>query len=1150
MRLRRLDLTRFGHFTDFSLDFGPSEEGKPDLHIIFGPNEAGKTTAFDGYLSLLFGIPARSKYNFLHDYENMRIGGTLEIDDEAIDLVRIKRNKGDLITPSGDVANPTLLLHALDGIDRDQYRAMFSLDDETIEAGGEDILASQGNLGELLFSAAAGLSDLGSVLDDARANVDLFHKPRARKTELAEAKRELQELHIQIRELDVPASAFRRLKDERDAAAKLLDAAKETRDGLLKQQARLEAMIECLPLLKALRETNGDLGSYAGYPSIPEGVQEEAQELKSRHVEASTRLRQSKLLLETEEAARDALVQDAAISEVGDELTILLDAPRSRAQTAEADLPKRETELEGVINELSNFAKELGVESPDEGLLPEARLAQLEEIAGNHAEAKTKLSAAKKEETDAERKLEALDADLEDEAKSAGPDEDLDTLLEAIDPEETLSRYTKATEDMEAGERELQRALENLKPWSGASSDVLDIALSEAEAERLAERWIAIRDRQDTAARDCKEAQKEHDRLAARLHEFEKDESAAVEGEAKEVRGEREAHWHEHLGALTRETAEKFHATLMRDDALQEARLGFAERLARLRELQVEVATAKAALASCEDAFKAADEALDREAKSARALLVTLHLPETYDPRDLPNWQARLSDAQEWLREVDRRKTAYEGAKRSIEDGVERLKSALSISDETPGLKDLAKRARTLSAEAARVRAKAEAQAKRREEAKEEVTRRKGDVERLSGEISDIQTSWNTEVVSLPKALQTLEDFRWKVSTLRKLATRLGERNRLQGRIEAMKSDQSAFEIEITILAERAGEAVDAAPLVLGERLRKRLDRATKSDSDREQLTEKIANAKADVRAAEADLEAVSKRIEELAALFSGVTEVQSIDDLQIALSKAAKADRLRQQSNDVQSRILNRLGFSDLDAAEELLADQDIHELEGERAALAADLKAAEADHEEKVGDLRAANDDLEKVGGDNAPAQLEEKRQTLLLDLEERARAAIRLRLGILAAEQALSAYRDEHRSKMLADTETAFSKLTAGRYRDLRTQGDGQREVLLALRERDGRSITVAEMSKGTRFQLYLALRLAGYRQYASGGTTLPFVADDIMETFDNSRTAAALGLLREISEHGQALYFTHHEHVVDLAREVCGASMTVHELQMLT
>ena len=51
---------------------------------------------------------------------------------------------------------------------------------------------------------------------------------------------------------------------------------------------------------------------------------------------------------------------------------------------------------------------------------------------------------------------------------------------------------------------------------------------------------------------------------------------------------------------------------------------------------------------------------------------------------------------------------------------------------------------------------------------------------------------------------------------------------------------------------------------------------------------------------------------------------------------------------------------------------------------------------------------------------------------------------------------------------------------------------------------------------------------------------------METFDNTRTAAALGLLREVSDQGQALYFAHHEHVVQLAREICGEAVMVHEL----
>jgi uncharacterized protein YhaN len=65
MRLSRLNLTRYGKFTGFFVDFGAKAPGKPDFHVIFGPNEAGKTTTLTAYLDLLFGIEKNSSYNFI-----------------------------------------------------------------------------------------------------------------------------------------------------------------------------------------------------------------------------------------------------------------------------------------------------------------------------------------------------------------------------------------------------------------------------------------------------------------------------------------------------------------------------------------------------------------------------------------------------------------------------------------------------------------------------------------------------------------------------------------------------------------------------------------------------------------------------------------------------------------------------------------------------------------------------------------------------------------------------------------------------------------------------------------------------------------------------------------------------------------------------
>ena len=73
--------------------------------------------------------------------------------------------------------------------------------------------------------------------------------------------------------------------------------------------------------------------------------------------------------------------------------------------------------------------------------------------------------------------------------------------------------------------------------------------------------------------------------------------------------------------------------------------------------------------------------------------------------------------------------------------------------------------------------------------------------------------------------------------------------------------------------------------------------------------------------------------------------------------------------------------------------------------------------------------------------------------------------LRLGVMAARQAISNYREQHKSGMLSETEIAFRALTAEKYSALRTQTDGNNEILLAMRESDKRSVAVSEMSKGT-------------------------------------------------------------------------------------
>jgi uncharacterized protein YhaN len=82
----------------------------------------------------------------------------------------------------------------------------------------------------------------------------------------------------------------------------------------------------------------------------------------------------------------------------------------------------------------------------------------------------------------------------------------------------------------------------------------------------------------------------------------------------------------------------------------------------------------------------------------------------------------------------------------------------------------------------------------------------------------------------------------------------------------------------------------------------------------------------------------------------------------------------------------------------------------------------------------------------------------------------------------------------------------------------------------------------MSSGTADQLYLALRIASVEDYLRRARPLPFVADDLVN-FDDERAAAGFKVLGQLAQTTQVLFFTHHRHLIYVARTTLGPSISV-------
>jgi len=128
----------------------------------------------------------------------------------------------------------------------------------------------------------------------------------------------------------------------------------------------------------------------------------------------------------------------------------------------------------------------------------------------------------------------------------------------------------------------------------------------------------------------------------------------------------------------------------------------------------------------------------------------------------------------------------------------------------------------------------------------------------------------------------------------------------------------------------------------------------------------------------------------------------------------------------------------------------------------------------------------------------------------------------------------YETDRQPETLQEASKYLGRLTGGRYNRVWTPLG---EQVLYVDDFDGHSHSVEMLSRGTREQLFLSLRLALVALYARRGVELPLVLDDVLVNFDARRAKAAVAVLRDFAAAGhQTLVFTCHEHVVRLFKQL--------------
>src|SRR5262249_15439900 len=166
------------------------------------------------------------------------------------------------------------------------------------------------------------------------------------------------------------------------------------------------------------------------------------------------------------------------------------------------------------------------------------------------------------------------------------------------------------------------------------------------------------------------------------------------------------------------------------------------------------------------------------------------------------------------------------------------------------------------------------------------------------------------------------------------------------------------------------------------------------------------------------------------------------------------------------------------------------IQTLRSEQADLERDLEGAF----EHLGGVKR---EIESLENDNQATKLRFELRQVEGRIRELAREWAVCDAAAAAIDDMRRDFERTHQPQALAEAARLFARITRGKYRNVWTPL-GERRLIVE--DDQGRSFPLQSLSRGTREQLLLAVRLAVVRKLSGEGIALPVVLDDVLANFD--------------------------------------------------
>ena len=421
---------------------------------------------------------------------------------------------------------------------------------------------------------------------------------------------------------------------------------------------------------------------------------------------------------------------------------------------------------------------------------------------------------------------------------------------------------------------------------------------------------------------------------------------------------------------------------------------------------------------------------------------------------------------------------------------------------------------------------------RRSEEAAEAVEKARAASEQLSLE-------WNAWINAgdLPMGLEpsTAGQLITNVEVARAKAEELRQ---FRLRVDAIGADIQQYRARVEPVAQTLGmelaDAERAAAEVadaLIDRFEAARDGQTAQELARVRETErKREHDRAQTKAAEAE--------QALAALLKA-GGVKTAEQFQVRAGIHEQRGGLQQERDACEMRLRQLIGPDPeaLAGLDQALGATTLEEIEATLTTAEQGVAEAEVQRDALLHERGKVTAEIQQLDDDDAASEARATIASLRAEIVASAREWSSLVIARALLRQTRDKYERERQPEVIKRASSYFATLTGGRYqRVFRPVGEGQSSFTVV--DRDESTKTPGQLSRGTKEQLYLALRLGAIEEAAATHESLPVIVDEVLVNFDPERASRAAEAFVDLANRTQVIVFTCHPWIADLFADVVG------------